>query len=123
MNESKSLDRWRFELQSIGKKHWLTFYKDMLGVNASSVPRLYKALNLYGDWALFEAIISSSDKDLNGDPLNYVIAVTKNIWKEKQEEQDREDEYSAKIREAKEKSEEANKALEEKLLKVEAQSK
>lgn len=117
-DSTKSLDRWRFELKSIGRKHWLTFYKELLGSNASSIPRLYKTINLYGEEIVFDAIVSSSDKELTGDPLNYVVAVAKSLWKEEQAKKDQEDEYDKNIRAAKEESEKANEALRQKLEKL-----
>jgi len=119
VESTKSLDKWRHELKSIGKKHWLVFYREIIGVNASSVPRLYKALNSYGEWPLFEAIVSSADKQLTGDPLNYVIAVAHSKWREQQEEIDQESEYDETIKNAVQETEEANKALADKLKKLE----
>jgi hypothetical protein len=116
-SEEKSLERWHFELRSIGKKHWAALYESFLGVQPSSIPRLYKALNLYGYWPLFFSIIESSDRNLEGDPLNYVIAVAKNKWLESQKESDAETEYADTIEESKENTREANKKLERKIKK------
>jgi|OpeIllAssembly_1097287.scaffolds.fasta_scaffold489875_2 hypothetical protein len=118
MEEAKPLSRWRFELQSIGKKHWLVFYREMLGTPASSIPRLYRALNNYGFWPLFEAIVDSSERELTGDPLNYVVAVAKNKWKEAEEEDSNSEVYISEIEEAKKKSQQQNEELAKKLKKV-----
>lgn len=119
MEQSKPLSRWRFELQSIGKKHWLVFYREMLGTSASSIPRLYKALNNYGFWPMFEAIVATSDKDFEGsDPLNYVIKVAQNKWKEGEEIEEQDETYMSDIEAAKEKSRKDNEALERRLRKV-----
>ncbi len=115
MEQGKSLSRWRFELQSVGKKHWPVFYSEMLGVQVSSYPRLYKALNNYGFWPLFEAIVESSDRELTGDPLNYVIAVAKNKWKEGEQIDESDEAYMADIEEAKEKSRKENDELQKRL--------
>lgn len=93
-----------------------------MGKPVSSIPRLYKALNLYGEWALFEAIVDSAEQDLNGDPLNYVLAVTRNKWKKMQEDQDAEDEYTKEIEEAKRISKEKNDELAKKLRKTKRKS-
>lgn len=119
MEQSKTLSRWRFELQSIGKKQWPIFYSAMLGRSASSYPRLYKALNNYGFWPLFEAIVASADKDFGeGDPLNYVLAVAKNKWKEAEEEAEVDETYTSELRAAKERSMKQNEELARKLSKL-----
>jgi hypothetical protein len=118
MEQAKPLSRWRFELQSIGKRHWPVFYREFLGVPASSIPRLYKALNNYGFWPLFEAIVESSDRELTGDPLNYVIAVAKNKWKEKEQESETDEAYLSEIDAAKRHSQQRNEELARKLKKV-----
>lgn len=115
---SKSLSRWRFDLQRGDKKTWLAFYNDLLGKPVSSFPRFYRALKNYGDWPLFEAIVESSDRDLNGDPLSYVIAVAKNKWKESEQESDLDQGYISEIDEAKERSKKQNEELAKKLGKI-----
>lgn len=116
VEQTKTLSRWRFDLQRGNKKVWLAFYSDMLGVQASSIPRLYKALNLYGFWPLFEAIVAASDKDLDGDPLNYVLKIASNKWKEKEQEDENGDEYISDIEAAKIRSKQANEELARKIL-------
>jgi hypothetical protein len=116
--EEKPLSRWRFELQSIGKRHWLVFYKEMLGEPVENIPRLYKALNMYGFWPLFEAIVETSNRDLNAGKQNYVIAVAKNKWKEKEQESETDEAYLSEIDEAKRHSQQRNEELARKLKKV-----
>ena len=116
--EGKSLDRWRYEIKVYGKPHWLRFYQDLMGQAASSNMRFFRALKLYGDWPMFEAIVASSDKDLTGDKLNYVVTVAKNIWKEQQQERDAETDYLDVIESAKEASHKQNEALARKLKKA-----
>lgn len=113
--EPKSLERWHFELRSIGKKHWAAFYESFLGVRPSSFPRLYKTLALYGYWPLFLSIVESSERKLEGDPLSYVVAVAKNKWLESQKESDAETVYVESIEESKESTREANKILARKI--------
>lgn len=113
--EIKPLERWHFELKSIGKRHWAAFYESFLGVQPSNFPRFYRTLALYGYWPLFEAIIESSDKKLEGDPLNYVVVVAKNKFKESQKESDSKDEYAATIQESKKNTSAANKDLERRI--------
>lgn len=118
MDEAKPLSRWRFELQSIGKKHWAVFYREFLGVPPSSLPRLYKALNNYGFWPLFEAIVESSERELTGDPLNYVLVVARNKWKEVEQEDSDSESYKSELDEAKKRSQLQNEELAKKLKKV-----
>lgn len=97
----KSLDRWRFEIKSIGKKHWLAFYAEMLGQACSSPMRLYRAINLYGELIVMEAIIDSSTQDLTGDKIAYVNKVAANKWKTIQQQADASSEYVESINAAK----------------------
>lgn len=118
MEQSKSLSRWRFELQSIGKKQWVVFYREMLGRQPTSIPRLYKALNQYGFWPLFEAIVATSDKEFDTDPFNYVIKVAQNKWKESEEQDVQDESYISEIDAAKDRSKKANDELAKKLGKI-----
>ncbi len=111
----KSLDRWRFEIKSIGKKHWLVFYNEMLGQPCSSPMRFYRAINLYGELLVMEAIIDSSNQDLQGDVLNYVIKVASNKWKAIQQQEDASTEYIESINAAKASTLQRNKQLAGKL--------
>lgn len=115
MEESQNLTRWKQSLKVNGKKTWAVFYKEFLGVPPSSLPRLYRAVNLYGDDIVFDAIVDSSWRDLQGDPLNYVMKVASEKWKEHQAEIDGADDYQRAIDAAKEQSLEKNRALEKKL--------
>jgi len=115
MEQTKSLDRWRFEIKSIGKKHWLVFYEAMLGQKCSNPMRLYRAINLYGELVVMEAIIDSSNQDLNGDVINYVVKVASNKWKTGQLQDDADAEYEAAINAAKKATLDRNKSLASKL--------
>lgn len=116
----KTLEQWRLEIRTIGRKQWNVFYQSFLDKPISNYPRFYKALNLYGDWALFEAILSASNQDLTGDPLNYVLKVTHNMWKEKQMELEASETYQKEIDEAVKESKSQNERLAKKLKRMEA---
>jgi hypothetical protein len=118
MEQSKSLSRWRFDLQRGGKKAWAGFYQDFLGAQPSSYPRFYKAINNYGFWPMFDAIVESSDRELNGDPLNYVLKVAANKWKESEQEDENTEGYISDIEKAKEVNRQANDRLAEKIKKT-----
>jgi len=115
MEEVKSLDRWHHELRSLGKSHWVTFYDAFLGTSPSNLPRFYRAINLYGHWPMFEAIVESSDRSLEGDALGYVITVAKNKFKESQTETDAASEYVKSVEESKKNTRTANKVLEKRI--------
>ena len=118
MQEPKSLDQWRREIRVVGKKHWGTFYESFVGVPISNYPRFYRALNMYGEWAILEAIVASSNQELTGDPLNYVIKVAHSKWKEDQLIKDESTEYEDKIKEAVDNSRKHNEDLAKKLKKA-----
>jgi hypothetical protein len=111
----KSLSAWRLDLKRFGRKHWLVYYKTFLASPVSSIPRFYKALNLYGEWAMFEAIIAASSTQIIGDPLNYVIKISANKWKEAQQDEEEEAEYLEEIEAAKKVSQQKNDELAKKL--------
>lgn len=113
--QQKSLDRWRFELRTMGKKHWLFFYSQMMNSQCSNAPRFYRALNLYGDWPVFEAIVESSSRELGSDPLAYVLKVAYEKWKAAQQQNDSESEYIESIERAKKVTLQRNEELARKL--------
>ena len=111
----KSLTAWRLDIRRYGKKSWLAMYKAFMGQPVSNIPRFYKAVNLYGDEAMLDAIIDSSDQNVKGDPLNYVLAVARNKWKEAEKEIEELESYLSDIIKAKELTEKKNRELAEKL--------
>lgn len=115
--EIKSLSAWRLEIQKNGKSHWLKFYEALLGSPVSNKQRFYRCLNLYGTWALFEAILATSNATIDGDPLNYVAKVTHSKWKEMQKDEEEEAEVNAQIEEQKKLSIKQNEELAKKLKK------
>ena len=118
MTEEQNLTRWKHSIKVNGKKTWAAFYREFLGVPPTSLPRLYRAVNLYGDDIVFEAIIDSSWRDLTGDPQNYIMKVASEKWKSHQAEIDGEDDYKKSLEQAREQTLEHNRALEKKLKKV-----
>jgi hypothetical protein len=109
--EEKSLDRWSFEIRTIGKKHWGRFYENFLGSAPSNMPRFYKAVNNYGMVRMMEAIVEASNRNLTGDPLNYVLKVASEKWKESERENEKDSDYADTINRAKEISLRKNEAL------------
>jgi len=116
--EQKSLERWRFELKKFGRKHWYVFYEALLGFPVSNFGRFNKAVTLYGEWPIFEAIVATSSASVTGDPIGYVIKVAQSKWKEEQKEIDAADEYQQDIEESIAHNKQMNKELEDKLIKA-----
>lgn len=96
-DEVKSLSSWRLDIQRFGNKTYLRMYSDFLGTSVSNIPRFYRAIKLYGDYAVFEAIVACADQEIKGDPLNYFLAVTKAKWKEAQQDEEEEINYLAEL--------------------------
>lgn len=57
------------------KSGWSQFYKEMLASPLSDIPRFLKAVGDFGHEIMFESILAASTRKLEGDPLNYVIAI------------------------------------------------
>lgn len=112
--QPKSLDTWKQEIEN-SKPMWVAFYAEMLGVRPTNIPRLYKSVNLYGFWPVFEAIVDSSTRELTGDPQNYVLKVASNKWREAKESQDEEAQYESAIEQSKASSVKANANLEKRI--------
>lgn len=117
-DDAKSLSEWRAELKRNSVSYWLKFYYSLMGVSVSSSPRFYKALKLYGDWPMFEAIVAASGATLKGDPLNYVLKICSNKWKEMQEEADEETEYMQEIETIRDNSRQQNEEMASKLERI-----
>lgn len=118
INDEKTLIQWRFELKSLPKKHWNVFYNHFLGRSISSYAKFFRALKLYGDMNVFEAVLATARQSVDGDPLNYVLKITHSLWKENQIELEREQEYNKEMQAAIEHSRKQNKALADKIKKI-----
>lgn len=112
----KSLEDWALEIHS-NKLKWVAFYEEFLGTRPSSNPRLFRAVNLYGFWPVFEAIVDSGTRGLTGDPLAYVMKVAANKWRESQEALNEEVIYTNALEQSKKATQQANKALEKRVIK------
>lgn len=113
--QEKSLETWLTEIRTMGKRHWLVFYKELMGKMVPYPSRLYKAVNLYGEMIVFEAIVDSSNQTLTGDGLSYVIKVASNKWKAEQQQKDEDATYIEDINRAKEATTAKNESLARKL--------
>jgi len=118
LEEEKSLAQWRFEIRTIGKKHWNKYYYHFLGDDISNYKIFYRSLKLYGDMNIFEAVLFAARQSVEGDPLNYVLKIAHNLWKDEQRELDKQYEYDAQAKMAIEESRKRNKELAKKINQV-----
>ena len=116
--EDKTLAQWRYEIRTIGRKHWGSFYNHFLGYSISNYPRFYRALKLYDGMYIFEAVLETSKQDIKDDPLNYVLKVAHELWKRDQLEYERADDYEREVKEAIEHSLTKNTELAKRLKKL-----
>lgn len=77
----------------------------------SDKQRFSKALEIYGNEVIYEAIFQSATRKLEGDPLSYVIAVAHSLWKERRELEEQKVRYEMRILQAKERTLEHNEIL------------
>lgn len=118
------LDRWLDRISKEGEVAWRDFYQETFRHEISDVPRFLRAVDNYGADCVFNAIVASSDKKFlfsgfsRGDPLNYVLAVTRRIWDKEQQERHADSEYARKLEESRERSLTLGTELEEKIKKA-----
>lgn len=94
----KTLQLYLLGIREHPENGWRTVYTDILGKHLTDSRKLLEGVRVFGEEAVFEAIIATSTRKLDsGDPLNYVLAVARNIWKETLEEALIKDEESVKL--------------------------
>lgn len=112
--QPKSLDTWAADINK-SRSNWPAFYNEMLGVRVSSIPRLFRAVNLYGFYPVFEAIVETSARSIQGDPINYVLKVASNKWREENESKSEEASYADSVKQSQASSIKANTQLEKRI--------
>lgn len=90
MADKPLLEVWWDRIQE-DKYQWLGFYHEFLKSSISNTSRFFEAVEKYGDFPVFEAVIATSQRPIDGDPLNYLLAVAynkamENIQNKKDEE-------------------------------------
>src|ERR1041385_5621181 len=118
MPEEKSLAQWRFELKTLPKKHWNKFYYHFLGDEITNYRVFFRYLKLYGDMNVFEAVLFTARQSVEGDPLPYVLKVCHNLWKQEQQEIDKQTEYDKQAQLSIEESHKKNDELAAKIKKI-----
>ena len=101
---------------------WSRVYKDILDQPLYDKARFLKAVDVFGEIIVFEALVITAAKKLKNDPLNYFLAVANQRWREELQREISSDEDTIKATRAIEKSKEAGVLLEEKIEKARRRS-
>lgn len=109
------LDDWYNEILADGKIGWLGVYHKALNQPISNPVRFFEAVDQYGDFPMFEAIIATASKSIDGDPLNYVLAVANNKWIEEVKSRKAEEAYKRGLERTKRQSYEKSMELADKI--------
>lgn len=95
---------------------WRSAYLDILGVRLSDAESFLKGVDAFGEDLMFEALVVTSLKKLNSpDPLNYVLAVAQQKWKEALQQDVAEQRTSLQVERSIRKVREDNERLAEKI--------
>jgi hypothetical protein len=98
-----------------GIVEWGEMYKKHLTLSISDPDRFKKALEIYGTAPVYEAIVSSSLRKIEGDPINYVLAVAHANWKKDREMEEESVRYQMRIDMAKDYTREQGASLSNKI--------
>jgi len=110
-----TLEKYLEEIRRDKKAGWSRVFSDILGQPLSDKERFLKAVDNYGDLIIFESLVVTSSKRMTSDPLNYVLAVANQKWRDDLISQAKADEDSIKTNRAIERSKNANQSLHEKI--------
>lgn len=69
---SKQLSEWVAITKDGG---WSEFYSSFLGRPLSDKKRFLRAVDNFGQDIMFASVIAASGRNLEGDPLNYVLGI------------------------------------------------
>jgi hypothetical protein len=114
MSDSK-LEKWLDDINLNGRAGWIRFYKELMNRPLSSPEQFWNALEQYGDFPVFEAVILSSRKKIDGDPLPYILSVAHRKWRESIESDATREKYARDLEHSKESTAERNADLAHKL--------
>ena len=79
----KTLQSYLLGIKENPKAGWSVAYSDILGKRLSDPEKFLNGVDLFGEEIMFEAIIATSIQKLKTpDPLSYVLAVARQLWKE-----------------------------------------
>ena len=97
---------------------WVLLYNTILNTTITDAERLMRAVDIYGEWAVYEAIYVTATKKIEGDPLGYVLTVAHSKWKTSLEVKLESALYNMKLEMAKERSRQDNEDLDLKIRKA-----
>lgn len=111
------LDNWLEEIKA-GNGGWVRIYLDAFSVPISDPERFFRALDIFGEHAMLEAIIAASTKKFTEDPLGYIIAIANSKAVEESVRNLKIDMYRADMARAQEATKAFNTMLAEKIKKA-----
>lgn len=112
----KTLQSYLLGIREHPEKGWRVVYSDILGKKLSDSAKFLNGVELFGEEIMFEALIATSVQKLSSpDPLNYVLAVARGIWKETLQESLTKDADELRLERAKRRIIEGNAELAEKI--------
>jgi hypothetical protein len=114
----KTISDWFAITSQEGRGGWIQFYKTLLKAPLSKPARFFEAVENFGHTIMFESIIAASTRNLEGDPLNYVIAIAISKVNEEVEAITSADRYALNLQKAKQRVELQNEELEQRLRKA-----
>lgn len=115
---SKSAIDWLTITKTEGEAGWKRFYKSYTGQSLSQPKRFFDAVERLGHAAVFEAVVAASFRTLDGDPLNYVLAIALSKFEDTIKGIDEADRYEFNLKRAKTRIEAQNEELENKIEKA-----
>lgn len=118
MGSKTSIADWFAITSQEGRKGWLQFYKSMLGVPLSKPDKFFQLVENLGHMVMFEAVVSTSTRSLEGDPFSYVMAVAVAKANDQIEAMVAADRYALNIAKAKQRTELQNEELENRIQKA-----
>ena len=79
----KTLQSYLLGIKDNPRTGWSVAYSDILGKHLSEPAKFLNGVDLFGEEIMFEALIATSIQKLKTpDPLSYVLAVARQLWKE-----------------------------------------
>jgi len=110
-----TLEKYLEEIRRDKTAGWSRVFADILGQPLSDKTRFLKAVDNYGDLIVFQSLVVTSSKRITNDPINYVLAVANQQWKEALINQVKADEETLKANRSIEQSRKENQLLYEKI--------
>lgn len=112
------LDNWIKVIEKSPKTGWIAFYESTMHQPVTNTETLLWCVDTYGMWPTFEAILAAGKRKLSNDPLPYVLSVAQAKWKDAFMQMSDDGKYRRGIQRSKQRTNEQNEELEEKLRKA-----